>query len=325
MRLPGYKALRQTARWLRGRFVPGALILGYHRVASSEHDPFGLCVASERFSDHLKILKKLTSMLRLSELAASLKDRKLLSRSVVVTLDDGYADALHQALPLLEKFEVPATIFVTTGNPGKAFWWDRLEHMLFSLAELPDEFTLSSFGINYTWRVAADNSGAALNKSRLLQGVYRSLLPLPSQKREECLHYISEWSGNSPDPDTSVRSLSESELTALANSGLIEIGAHSVTHPVLAKENVTNLQTEIVGSKKYLESLLGQSIFSFSYPNGSYSNSAAEMVRNTGYHCACGSNPDIVHPRSDLFNLPRFWVSHLNRDQFIRWIKYWLK
>src|SRR6185295_16005847 len=88
---------------------PTALVLMYHRVAEVSADPFSLCVAPERFSEHMDTLRKVAQPLRLQQLAHHLRSGTLPRRSVVVTFDDGYVDNLQKAKPLLERFDIPAT------------------------------------------------------------------------------------------------------------------------------------------------------------------------------------------------------------------------
>lgn len=125
MRTPGLKSLRQTARWLRSRFTGGALILGYHRVADVEDDPHMLAVGTRHFAEQLEVLSKLARPITLQELVQGLPDGKLPPRAVVLTFDDGYADVYCRALPLLEQFQVPATVFVASGYLDGHFPWDE--------------------------------------------------------------------------------------------------------------------------------------------------------------------------------------------------------
>jgi len=142
MRIPGLKGLRLGARWLRSRFVGEGLILGYHRVADVARDTYSLCVTPQHFAEQLQVLHKYTQPISLRQLAKGLLDGNLPKRSVVVTFDDGYADVVDYAAPLLERYQIPATVFVSTGYVGREFWWDELERIVLSAAVLPDELSL---------------------------------------------------------------------------------------------------------------------------------------------------------------------------------------
>ena len=100
----------------------GRLILMYHRVASAATDPLELCVAPERFAEHLELLESLGRIVPLRDFARA-KGNGL---TVAITFDDGYADNVLAAAPLLEQHDAPATVFVVAGAVGspRAFWWD---------------------------------------------------------------------------------------------------------------------------------------------------------------------------------------------------------
>src|SRR5262245_33946506 len=92
-----------------------ALILLYHRIADLEVDPWGLAVTPEHFADQIAVLAGIAHPVRLDELASSRAQLRTRRPLVAVTFDDGYADNLHAALPILERYDVPATFFVTAG------------------------------------------------------------------------------------------------------------------------------------------------------------------------------------------------------------------
>lgn len=108
-------------------FIPTAIILIYHRVADVKNDPHLLSVSPDNFYKQLKYLQQNFQIIKLSELIEDLRTKQLKNKSIVITFDDGYADNLHNALPILEKLEIPATIFVVAGkinSPGP-FYWDK--------------------------------------------------------------------------------------------------------------------------------------------------------------------------------------------------------
>ena len=155
MRLPGLYRLRRAAQRFRNRFRPTALILLYHRVINLASDPQLLCVTPKHFAEHLDILKKYARPVGLQSLNRSLQNEDLVSRSVVVTFDDGYADNLQNAKPLLERFDIPATVFVASGYVGSdhEFWWDELERLSLHPGTLPEPLRLSMNGNAYQWEL----------------------------------------------------------------------------------------------------------------------------------------------------------------------------
>ena len=118
-------SIGRTFRRLRHAVIPGGLILVYHRVVelpSVNQSP--LSVTTEAFASHLEVLRKHAYPMKLSAFIHALRAGTLPPRAVVVTFDDGYANNLFQAKPLLERFDIPATVFVTSGLLGthREFW-----------------------------------------------------------------------------------------------------------------------------------------------------------------------------------------------------------
>ena len=114
-------------------------ILYYHRINDIQNDRHLLCVTPENFEQQLKFLKHNYNILRFEE-DWSQTDRD----SIVITFDDGYMDNLTHALPILEGENIPATVFVSTGNMEKncELWWDELETVLFTGDIFPKELRL---------------------------------------------------------------------------------------------------------------------------------------------------------------------------------------
>ena len=127
-------------------------ILYYHRINDIQNDRHLLCVTPENFEQQLKILKRNYNILRFED-DWSQTDRD----SIVITFDDGYMDNLTYALPILEREEVPAAVFVSTGNMKKncELWWDELETVLFMGENFPEEFRLKDDIYGCRWDTAS--------------------------------------------------------------------------------------------------------------------------------------------------------------------------
>jgi peptidoglycan/xylan/chitin deacetylase (PgdA/CDA1 family) len=288
VRIAGAKTVRQAVRWLSSRFVRGALVLGYHRVATAQHDPYSTLVSPQHFAEQLEVLRDSTHPLALQQAIEQLQAGNLPPRAVVVTFDDGYADLLAVALPLLNRFAIPATVFITSGYLGREFWWDQLTHLVkWPLVEPP----------HY--------AGVRVRKQpiRRHRDLYQYLLTLPSTKRDELLaNWITStesgyWSHNGG------RCLSREEVLQLARSSLIDIGAHSLTHPILATLPAVEQRLEIVQSKQSLEELLQRPLYAFSYPHGSGLPLTQALVQEAGFRNACSSVPAVAHSASPVILL----------------------
>ncbi|MDL2283922.1 polysaccharide deacetylase family protein [Oxalobacter sp. OttesenSCG-928-P03] len=114
-----------SSRWNK-QLRATAPILLYHRVDMVNLDPQHLCVPPKIFAEHLAFLKQNYEVISLPRLVERVKHRALTGREAVITFDDGYRDNFINALPILERYELPATIYVTTGQLGQraSFAWD---------------------------------------------------------------------------------------------------------------------------------------------------------------------------------------------------------
>lgn len=112
---------------LKKKITQTAVIVTYHRIANVTSDPRLLCVSPTVFDQHLQFFKKNFSVVSLPELITRIETRTLVGDELVITLDDGYEDNLQNALPLLRQYNLPATIFICTGQIGQTadFPWDR--------------------------------------------------------------------------------------------------------------------------------------------------------------------------------------------------------
>jgi peptidoglycan/xylan/chitin deacetylase (PgdA/CDA1 family) len=327
MRIPGIKTGKIFYRWLRAQLHGGALILGYHRISSPSGALDEVCVTPENFAEHLHQLRKGKHPMRLSELVQHLKDGSLPDKSIAITFDDGYADNLYAAKPLLEKYEIPATVFICTGNMGKEFWWDELERLvLSSQADLralylrvgKAQFTGDSLrGIS-----KMDNPEAHRQFHRAL---YHFLLSLDVEDQNHAMGMIRRWSDESAPETSTPRAMTEEELLRLVDGGLIELGAHTRHHPMLPQLSLERQREEIQSSKKDLESLLGRNIAGFSYPNGRATVDAKRLVREMGFAYACTSLHDVVRPGSDLYELTRFWQQDVDGEGFMKRLNTWVR
>src|SRR3989337_311080 len=104
MRIPIVPKLQRTTRWLQRRLTSRSLILTYHRVAEKDIDPWSLCVTPQHFAEHLEVLKQFAQPIGLIEMVEALLACNIPDRSAVVTFDDGYANNLYNAKPLLELY-----------------------------------------------------------------------------------------------------------------------------------------------------------------------------------------------------------------------------
>src|SRR5215213_10362173 len=308
----GVRGLRQIARWPRNRPGQRVLILLYHRVAELRLDPWFLSVTPRNFAEHLEVLQRYAHLISLQRLFQGLLEGGLPERTVAVTFDDGYADNLHDAKPLLARYEVPATVFLTTGYIGheREFWWDELDRLLLRPGVLPESLSLTVNGSTYQWELgeAAHYSKEASRRHRrwkaweeaptsrhsLYYSLWELLHSITESEKRRVLRELREWACAEPAGRPRHRPLSLKKAVALTKGGLVEAGAHTVTHPALSALPAASQRDEILGSKARLEELLGQHVSSFAYPHGDLSAETAGIVREAGFAHACTTRPGLV-------------------------------
>jgi len=345
MNLLDRREMLRAVRRLRCPFASKALILLYHRVAELSSDPQLLAVTPARFEEHLKILREHYTVISLEQLTRFLREGKIPHRSVVLTFDDGYADALYNAKPLLERYDVPATVYVATGFVGadREFYWDELEGLLLRPGNLPEHLSLNAAGTIFQWRLgqSAQYSEADYERWRgwnvamdndptPRQNIYRTLcarlLQMSEEDRENVLNAVRTWAGATPSCRPIHRPLSAEEIVRLSEGGLVEVGAHTMSHAVLSAIPTAAQETEIRESKTRLEAMLGRPLFSFSYPFGKrtdYTEETVAIVRQAGFRCACSNFPGNVCRGADLFQLPRVIAPHCGGKEFRGWLRRW--
>ncbi|HZO59719.1 MAG TPA: polysaccharide deacetylase family protein [Solirubrobacterales bacterium] len=321
------------------------LILCYHRVSDAPTDPWSLAVTPKNFADQLELLRERCTPTPLRDLSRTLGDAPATRRGVVVTFDDGYADNLHNAKPLLERYEIPATVFVPTGYVGQAseLWWDELDRIFLQAGRLPAKLRLKVDGEAREWNLdgAAHYPEEAFRqhhawraweeppapRQALYLDLYGLLRGRAAGERQRLLEQIVAWAGGSAAARPTHRVLTRQEAAGLEYGELIQLGAHSVYHPVLSALPVTSQRREIEDSKAWLEDLLEHPVTTFSYPFGQPSDYTAEtiaLIRKAGFECACALGEGLVGPTTDPFRLPRVQVPDWPRDEFEKRLTEWL-
>lgn len=344
MTAPLVGRLRGAARRLRSRFEHRVLILLYHRVAEPLLDPWGLSVAADYFDEHLAVMRRTAPTMRLADVPDALLAGRLPRRSIVVTFDDGYADNLYRAKPALLRHGVPATVFLTTGALGGTheFWWDELERLLLHPGVVPATLRLDLAAERFVWDLGEWASygeatarrhrrwrayeAAPTGRHALYYALWERLLPLPRDEQQRILAQLRAWAGVESTRRETHRALSPAEAARLADGGLVELGAHTRTHPALAALPATAQREEIGRSKGDVETISGHSTTTFSYPYGRRSDYGAEtlaLVHDAGFACACTNVAGVVGPTTDPFRLPRVQVQNWSGEEFARRLARW--
>jgi peptidoglycan/xylan/chitin deacetylase (PgdA/CDA1 family) len=326
------RGARRVRAWWGRSFRSQAVVLLYHRVADLDIDPWSLAVTPEHFAQHLEVLRRYTTPVPLRDLVRQLRTGRIRRGSVAITFDDGYHDNLQTAKPLLERYETPATVFVATGYMGgeREFWWDELEALLLEPDHIPTEVRLSIRGEERCWRLTAYPAGSIPNQDFRLRA-YRSIWEtMRSLHREECECALSQLRvgfNKQPSSRPTHRLMTTEEVAELGASELVEIGAHTESHPSLATLTLDEQRREIQGSVERLEEVTEGHVTSFAYPFGrptDYTQATAGLVRDLGLECACSNFAGAVHAATDPYQIPRIYVNDVDGDRFVQMLAEWL-
>jgi peptidoglycan/xylan/chitin deacetylase (PgdA/CDA1 family) len=203
------------------------------------------------------------------------KDHPLVYKKpmVIITIDDGWRDNLLNIVPIAHFNQIPVTIFSTTEPliEGGGYWWSYI-------------------------------------KAGIKKGITTCTVPflksLPNVNRLSILNHVK------PLIHLDRESMTVEELKAIAISPYVQIGAHTISHPILPNCSDEIADNEICQSKSILEAILAKPVYSFSYPNGDYTERELILVEKHGYQLAFTTQPALIEPgiNMDLLKLPRFEV-----------------
>lgn len=322
----------RAAGWgIARRLADRCMILIYHRVANAEIDPWSLCVTPKHFAEHLQVLRDAYTVVTVRDLGQALRERRLVNGAVAISFDDGYADNLYNARPILKEYELPATIFMTTGqlDSAREFWWDELEQLLLNDRLLPKQLTLDLKAGERSWQTSPEPDDQRVKSVRAWEGapgsrmvlfhtIWETLLPLPRDERNAALDQLKLSTQLSPELRPSHRCVTADEIRGIAKDDLIDIGAHTVNHLLLTAHIESVQRREIEDNKSQLEELTGKDIHCFAYPFGDHGVITTRLAREADYECACTTVENTVWRFSDPYRMPRFAVEDWGGDEFAK-------
>jgi peptidoglycan/xylan/chitin deacetylase (PgdA/CDA1 family) len=274
-------------------------ILIYHRVHPIVDTLFPGAADARRFDQQLSWLKAALNVIPLHEAIDRLRQKKLPARAACITFDDGYADNATVALPILLRHRLHATFFISTGflDGGRMFNDTIIE----SVRRAPGPVIDLGFLELGTHRIDTPRSRRAV-----IELIIDKLKYLPSSSRQMQVDALARSVGGDLPQDLMMRS---AQVRDLHREGMT-IGAHTVTHPILARLDPAEARAEIQAGRAALESLVGAPVTLFAYPNGKpgqdYDPTHVAMVRELGFSAALSTHRASADANSDLYQLPRF-------------------
>ena len=272
-------------------------ILLYHSVRNTP-DAFARGIIDVgTFRAQIQWLKRYFELLPLGQAVSRWRNGTLRSRTACITFDDGYKDNLDVACPVLQDAGVRATFFVATGYLAGGCMWND------AIVESIRGFDKPSLDLEELGQYPC---GTTEQKRDTIRALIMRLKYLPSADRAGGVDRLIEYTHASI-PDHMM--MSESEVRKLRDCGM-EIGAHTVSHPILTSIPNCAAQMEIRDSKRDLEQVLDETVTLFAYPNGApdqdYAAQHVEMVRSAGFDVAVTTSRGQARLNEDLCQLARF-------------------
>lgn len=287
------------------RYAKWSIIPMLHRVGVMDsgrlHANETLKISPELLEAFICVAKKARwAFLSLDEIAFELGAGRVPKRSICMTLDDGYRDNLTHAYPIFRSMGVPFCIYVTTGlvDATAGMWWYQLEALLQRNASLtgPSGASLSC--------------GTASEKAAAFTLLKRDIMSLDDQVRAGAVSWLrSQWQAVPIDALAGESMLSWVDLRTLSDDPLVTIGAHTLTHPVLATLPAEQSRYEIAESGQTLARHTGKPVRHFAYPFGGLVEAGPreyEYARTSGYTTAVTTRNGLIQSGiPDPFALPR--------------------
>jgi len=275
----------------RAMSAPMARILMYHNFSESGENRDAVSVTALR--RQFEYLRRHFVVVPLHHISERLESGKRLENlSAALTIDDGRRNCYELMFPLLKEFEMPATFFVVSSFIRRQDWvWTDKVLWLSEQPRRPSELAPPH-----------------------LDGFFQRMNRLRPEVRATVVEAMATAMGVEipHEPPPKYAPCSWKELREMADSGLVEIGSHSVTHPIFASVTDQESWHELTLSRAQIEEGMGRTVKAFCFPNGQrgdYRHSQVRQVRDAGYTGAVAAYPGMAGSGTDPYELPRIGVS----------------
>lgn len=275
-------------------------ILIFHRVHAQRDPLFPGEIDALAFERLMRLLRRSFTVLPLSRAVEHVRQGTLPARAASITFDDGYADNHDLAWPILRSLGLPATVFVSTGFlDGGRMWNDTVIECL----RRCDRTTLDVEELGVVRRPLQTLE----HRRELIDELLPRVKYMSLSDREQALRRLHRGCGAPRLPDSLMMT---SEQVRALSAGGVEIGSHTVNHPILAAIDDAEAEAEIAENRAALERLTGRAVSLFAYPNGrpgrDYADRHVDIVRRLGFSAAVSTAPNVSRVGADIFQLGRF-------------------
>jgi len=251
------------------------------------------------FHQQMSILAKNFCVLPLSDAVTKLQSETLPAKAVSITFDDGYADNVEVALPILQQWQLPATFFISTGFLDGGCMWNDAVIEAVRVAPGPfldlSDMNLGKFDVR-----------SISQRQQTIQRLIAKLKYLPQEERGMKAASVARSAGAKL-PDNLM--MSSDQVRLLSAAGM-EIGGHTVNHPILSGLSESVTRDEIMQGRKMLEEITGKPVHLFAYPNGTpgldYTSEHIKLLKELGFFAAVSTAYGAATSDGDCYQMPRF-------------------
>lgn len=301
------------AAFTRTRRASEATILAFHGLSENEGDPavldWSLHLPVVVFHNICALLASDYRVISLADLVeARTNGTSLPSNAVVITFDDGYVSNYKLAYPILRKFDLPATIYVTTGflDGEDILWFQRVDLALSCTQKQIIDWKINGKKLCLILDTRERRQQSLVRLMPELKELQDTDLLYEVDRLEEALETRTPVNEKLPHL---VRPMNWDMVREMSASGYVEIGGHTHTHPILARCDAISMRAEIFTCRARIRDELGKQPAAFAYPNGGaddFNRESMMLVREAGFTSACSSINARVDSHVSLFQLPRY-------------------
>jgi peptidoglycan/xylan/chitin deacetylase (PgdA/CDA1 family) len=287
-------------------------ILIFHRVLPRADPMHDAEVTAAGFNDICVWLRNWFNVLPLEQAVAGLRARTLPSRALAITFDDGYSDNHDIAAPILRRHSLPATFFVSTGYlDGGLMWNDKVVEAVRKCQSHALDLAMLPSGLDAPLPLQS-----AAHRRMAAACIIDAVKYQPAVEREAYVNRLASAVGADLPTDLM---MSADQVRSLARSGMT-IGAHTVSHPILAGLADEGIRREVADGRRDLEEITNRPVTLFAYPNGKpgvdYDERAVEIVRSLGFVGAVTTQWGACRADTEPMELPRFTPWDRTRARF---------
>lgn len=271
------------------RQARGARILIYHGICLKDHTRFNpIFLTKDMFEAHLKFYKQYFNLVSLDEFYAGQFSNDRFN--VCITFDDGYANNYKYVLPLIEKYKVPVSFFITAiRKAGYDILWNDFLGIVSKYGPVCLTYDNMEFHKDRFGRYATTDTGTTLVDHLKRNGF---------EQKKEMMHQLHDLFPRNPGEEDYWMQMTEDEIRLLSSSHFATIGSHGYYHNKMDSLSIPAAVEEMQESKRYLENLTGKKIDALAFPYGNYSRTLVEEARKLGYSQMLAM--DFHHPGDEL-------------------------